>query len=115
MPNLHTQAGKVTTALIGAGGLLYGLNRAAEGGKELAGVMYENPEASLGNALMNLVGGVGLGAVGGAMVGGPVGAVIGGLAGMATGIVGLLSEEQKYIRETVLADNFANKALQFLV
>jgi len=111
LPNLHTQAGKVTTALIGAGGLLYGLNSAAEGGKELAGVMYGNSEASLSNALMNLVGGVGLGAVGGAMIGGPIGAVIGGLAGMATGIVGLLSEEQKYIRETVLADNFSEQGV----
>ena len=111
LPNLHTQAGKVTTALIGAGGLLYGLNSAAEGGKELAGVMYGNSEASLSNALMNLVGGVGLGAVGGAMIGGPIGAVIGGLAGMAAGIAGLLFEEQKYIRETVLADNFSEQGV----
>lgn len=111
LPNLHIQFGKVTTALIGAGGLLYGLNRAAEGGKELAGVMYGNSKSSLGNALMNLVGGVGLGAVGGAMVGGPVGAVIGGLAGIAAGIVGLLSEEQKYIRETVLKDNFSEQGV----
>lgn len=111
LPNLHTQFGKVTTALIGAGGLLYGLNRAAEGGKELAGVMYGNSKSSLGNALMNLVGGVGLGAVGGAMVGGPIGAVIGGLAGIAAGIAGLLSEEQKYIRETVLKDNFSDQGV----
>lgn len=111
LPNLRTQFGKVTTALIGAGGLLYGLNRAAEGGKELAGVMYGNSKSSLGNALMNLVGGVGLGAVGGAMVGGPIGAVIGGLAGIVAGIVGLLSEEQKYIRETVLKDNFSDQGV----
>ncbi len=105
--------GGVITKLAGAAGLVASMILANKHGKELARALHGDSSSSLSGALLSLVGDTALGALGGFMLfGGPIGTVIGGLAGIASGIVGLIAEENRYIRESVFADNFSKDGVK---
>lgn len=107
-----TNVDNLTKGIIGASGLVYAFTSAHDAGKKLANKLGTGSKEDLGGALLQLTGGVIAGAVGGAAFGGPIGAVIGALGAVVVAIGTLITEENKYAKESALAGLFDDNGVK---
>lgn len=98
-----SKTGGVAKTATGFGLLATSIFACVDSGKEFAKVM--NGQGSVGWAISELVGGIGVGAIGGALIGGPVGAAIGAMIALGGAILGVVNGNAK-LREEMLKTDF---------